>query len=206
VAYSLRFSEIGFAPLQIGSPFRHRHLEFVAGLTEFRHLTVEFVAQACVLKGCRCVIGSHGKQQLINLAGKVGASACRSDQASLGIDANRNDNPAAWLRAAKVSNDFLTRKLAEAALLSSEPFGECFPCVPPRDFDCGTSFRIAHTHKGEIQVQRSDKHIGKPGGNDRRFSSNPRRRDYRKCHQLSERCSQRDTPSMRFYGHGSMGI
>src|SRR5882724_12084843 len=98
------------------------------------------MAQARVLKRRRSVIGSNGKEQLVNLARKVGASARSSDQASLGIDANGNDNTAAWLRAAKVSNDFLTRKLAEAAHVSLQPFGECFPCVPARNFDCGAAF------------------------------------------------------------------
>jgi hypothetical protein len=73
--------------------------------------------------------------------------------------------------------------------------------VPARDFDCGAPFGIAQAHKGEIQLQRSDQHIGKPGGNGRRFSSHPRRRDVRKCYQLSERCSQRDALGMRFRGH-----
>ena len=166
---------------------RHLHLEFVAGLTEFRHLRVELVAQTRVLKRCRSVVGRHGKQQLVNLAGKVGASARRSDQTTLGIDANGNDNTAAWLRAAKVRNDFLTRKLAHAAHVDLQPFGESFPRVPPRRFDCGAPFGIAQTHKSEIQVQRSDQHIGKPGGNDRRFSPHPRRRDCRKRYQLAER-------------------
>src|SRR5229473_5514355 len=159
------------------------------------------MAQARVLKRRRGVIGSNGKEQLVNLARKVGASARSSDQASLGIDTNGNDNTATCLRAAKVSNDFLTRKLAHTALVSSQPFGECFPSVPPRHFDCAAPFGIAQPYKSEIQLQRSDQHIGKPGGNDRRFSSHPRRRDRRKCYQLSERCSQLHTLSMRFCGH-----
>jgi hypothetical protein len=54
------------------------------------------------------VIRSHGKQQLVNLGGKVGATARRSDQASFGIDTNGNDNTAAWLSAAEVRYDLLT--------------------------------------------------------------------------------------------------
>jgi len=88
------------------------------------------MAQARVLKRRRSVIGSNGKEQLVNLARKVGASARSSDQASLGIDTNGNDNTATRLRAAKVRNDFLTRKLTHTAQVSSQPFGECFPCVP----------------------------------------------------------------------------
>src|SRR6202158_5997440 len=204
VAQPLRFSQIGLAASQIGGSFRHLHFEFVAGLTEFRHLRVDFMAQARVLKRCGGVIGSNGKEQLVNLARKVGASGRRSDQASLGIEANGNDDTAAWLRAAKVGNDFLTRKLADNAWVSLQPFGECFPCVPSHHFDCAAPFGIAQTHKGEIQLQRSDQHIGKPGGNDRRFSSHPRRRDCRKCHELSERRSQGESLSMGFYWHFSL--
>src|ERR1700674_4952320 len=201
VAQLLRFSQIGLAASQIGGSFRHLHLEFVAGLTEFLHLRAEFVAQTRVLKRCGGVIGSHGKEQLVNLARKVGASGRRSDQASLGIEANGNDDTAAWLRAAKVGNDFLTRKLPDNAWVSLQPFGECFPCVPPHHFDCAAPSGIAQTHKGEIQLQRSDQNIGEPGGNDRRFSSTPRRRDCRECYQLSERRSQSESLNMGFYGH-----
>jgi len=67
------------------------------------------VAQARVLKRPRGVIGSHGKEQLVNLAGKSARVDAADDQACLGIEANGNDDTAAWLRAAKVSNDFPTR-------------------------------------------------------------------------------------------------
>src|SRR5207237_10529585 len=108
-----------------------------------------------VLEPSTSVVGSHRKLHLLNLAGKVGASARRSDQTTLRIDANGNDKTAAWLPAAKVRNDFLTRKLAHAAHVDLQPFGESFPRVPPRLFDCGAPFGIAQTHKSEIQVQRS---------------------------------------------------
>ena len=115
------------------------------------------VDETRVLKCGRGVIRRHGKQQLVDLGGKVGAIAHRSDQTALGIDPDGNDNTAARPRAAaNVGNDFLTRKLADGGEVAFEPFRKCLPCVPPRDFDCGAPVGVAQTHKSEIQVQRSD--------------------------------------------------
>ena len=72
------------------------------------------MAQAGALERGRGVIRRHGKQQLVNFAGEVGTSARRSDQATLGVDANGDDNTTAWLRVTNVSSDFPRRKLAGA--------------------------------------------------------------------------------------------
>jgi hypothetical protein len=69
--------------------------------------------EAGALECCRSVIRSHGKQQLVNLSGKVSAITRRSHQTALGIYTDGNDNTAAWFHAANVGNDFLARKLPE---------------------------------------------------------------------------------------------
>jgi hypothetical protein len=51
MAQPLRFSQIGFAALQLGGPFRHLRLEF----------------DACRTKCCCGMIRGHGEQQLVNL-------------------------------------------------------------------------------------------------------------------------------------------
>jgi hypothetical protein len=63
--------------------------------------------EAGALTCCCGVICRHRQQQLIDLVGKVGATARGSNQTALRMDADGNDNAAAWLRApANVGNDF----------------------------------------------------------------------------------------------------
>src|SRR5216683_6435073 len=96
MAQPLRFSQIGFAALQLGGPFRHLCLEFVAGFTKLLlALAYCFLGaavimdEACRPKCCCGMIRRHGKQQLVNFGGKVGAITRRSDQTALGSDADR---------------------------------------------------------------------------------------------------------------------
>ena len=117
MAQPLRFSQIGFAALQLGGPFRHLRLEFVVGFTKlllalaYRFLGAAVIVEEACRPKCRCgMIRRHGKQQLVNLGRKVSVITCRRDQAALGIDANGNDDaPARRRAAADVGNDLLAR-------------------------------------------------------------------------------------------------
>jgi len=114
VAQPLRFRQIGFAALQLGGPFHHLRLEFVAGFAKlllalaYRFLSAAVsVEEASCPKGCCGMIRRYRKQQLVNLGGKVGATTRRRNQTVLGIDTDRDDNTAASLRTtANVANDF----------------------------------------------------------------------------------------------------
>ena len=135
VAQPLRFGQIGFAPLQFGGPFRHLRLEFVAGSAKlslalaYRFLGAEVIVhEACRPKCRRGMVGGHGEQQLIDFGGKVGAITGRSNQTTLGIDADGNDNAAASLRAtADVTNDFPARQAAVDGEMMLQPFRKCAP-------------------------------------------------------------------------------
>src|SRR5207244_6566756 len=73
----LRFSQIAFAALQFGGPFRHLRLEFVTGFTKLLLALAYRFLSACRAK-CRCgMIRSYGEQQLIDLGRKVGVLTCR---------------------------------------------------------------------------------------------------------------------------------
>src|SRR5713226_9227475 len=52
-AQRLRFSQIGLAPLQFGGPFRHLHLEFVAGPTQRLLAVVERFLRALPVSDVR---------------------------------------------------------------------------------------------------------------------------------------------------------
>src|SRR5262245_2765212 len=186
VAHRLCLGQISLAAAQFSAPFRYLHLEFVASLAEFFLRAAALMDEARALECCRGVIRSHRKQQLVNLGGKVGAITRRSYQTALGIYTDGNDNTAAWLHAANVGNDFLTRKLPEDGKVMLQPFGKSYPSIPPRHVDGSTAVGIAQANEGEIEVQRSDQHIGKPGSDGRRFSPNPRRRNGGKCHDIPE--------------------
>ncbi len=154
VAQPLCFSQIGFAALQLGGPFRHLYLELVAGFTKLLLARADRFLGACRAK-CRCgMIRGYGEQQLVNLGGKVGVITGRRNQTALGIDADRDDNTAAFLRAiANVANDFPARQTAVDGEMILQPFRKRLPCASPRDFDRGTSGGIAQTHKSEVEVQ-----------------------------------------------------
>src|SRR5262245_54706690 len=160
------------------------------------------VDETRVLK-CYCtLIRSHRKQKLVKLGGKVFATARRSNQTGFGIDPNRNDNTTAWFRvAANVRNDLHTCKLAHGCAVALQPFRKYFPCIAARDFEFGPSVRRTQTHKSEIEVQRSDQHVAKPGGYVRRFSPNPRRRNGQQRYEISERCSQPEDLGLVTYRH-----
>ena len=86
MAQPLRLGQIGFAALQLAGSFCHLLLEFVAGFAKlllafaYRFLgTAVIVDKACCAKCCCGMIGSYGKQQLVNFAGKVGAVTRRSN-------------------------------------------------------------------------------------------------------------------------------
>ena len=154
VAQPLRFSQIGFAALQFGGPFRHLRLEFVTGFTKLLLALAYRFLSACRAK-CRCgMIRSYGEQQLIDLGRKVGVITCRRNQTPLGTDADRDDNTAAFLRAtANVVNDFPARQAAIDREMILQPFRKFLPCASPRDFDRGAPVGIAQTHKREVEVQ-----------------------------------------------------
>src|ERR1700726_4735871 len=104
VAQPLRFRQIGFAALQLGGPFSHLRLEFVAGFTKLLLALAYSFPGAAVLfdeasgaKRCRGMIRGHGEQQLVNFGGKVGVTTRRRNHTPLGIDADRDDNTAAVL-------------------------------------------------------------------------------------------------------------
>ena len=95
-----RGGELGLASPQFGCPLGHLHLELVSGLAKLFFRPPPLMDQAGVRKCCRGVIRSEGKQQLVNLGGKVGTFGDRSNHTALGIDTDGNDNTAAWLDAA----------------------------------------------------------------------------------------------------------
>ena len=161
MAQPLRFSQIGFAALQLGGPFRHLRLEFVVGFTKlllalaYRFLGAAVIVEEAGRPKCRCgMIRRHGKQQLVNLGRKVSVITCRRDQAALGIDADGDDNTPALLRAtANVAHDFPARQAAIDGEMILQPFGKCLPCAAQRDFNRRTPVGIAQTHKSEVEVQ-----------------------------------------------------
>src|SRR5580700_5745121 len=154
VAQPLRFRQIGLAALQLGSPFRHLCLEFVAGSAKLLLALAYHLLGACRPK-CRCgMIRGHRKQQLVNLGWKVGAITRRRNQTALGSDADGDDDAAAALRVpANVANDFAARQAAVDGEMILQPFRKCWPCASPRDFYRGAPVGIAQTHKSEVEVQ-----------------------------------------------------
>src|SRR5207244_5166835 len=73
VAQPLRFRQIGFAALQLGGPFRHLRLEFVAGFTKLLlALAYCFLGAAVIVdepsraKCCCSMIRGYGEQQLVD--------------------------------------------------------------------------------------------------------------------------------------------
>jgi hypothetical protein len=161
VAQLLRFSQIGFAALQFGGPFRHFRFEFVVGFTQLL-LALAYcflgaaviVEEACCPKCCCAMIRGHGEQQLVNFGRKVGAITRRRDQTALGIDADGDDNTPALLRAtANIANDFPARQAVIDGEMILQPFRKCLPRASPRDFDRGAPVGIAQTHKSEIEAQ-----------------------------------------------------
>jgi hypothetical protein len=100
------------------------------------------------------MIGGDGEEQLVDFAGKIGAIACRCNNTAFGVDANRNDNAAASLRApAGFVNDFPVRQAAVDSEILMQPFRKCMPGAALRDFDRGTPVRIAEAHKSEVEEQ-----------------------------------------------------
>jgi hypothetical protein len=103
-----RGGELGPASPQFGCPFHHSHLQLVSRFAKLFFDPGALVDQAGALECCRSVIRGKAKQELINLRGKVDAITGRSNQTTLGIDTDGNDNTAAWLDAAVVvENDLL---------------------------------------------------------------------------------------------------
>jgi hypothetical protein len=70
VAQPLRFSQIGFAALQLGRPFRDLRLEFVASFTKLLLARAYRFLDACRAKRRCGMIRGYGKQQLVNLGRK----------------------------------------------------------------------------------------------------------------------------------------
>src|SRR5205823_10698278 len=102
MAQPLRFSQIGFAALQLGGPFRHLRLEFVAGFTKlllalaYRFLGAAVMVEEASCPKCCCgMIRRYGEQQLVNFGRKVGVITRRRNQTALGINADGDDNTAA---------------------------------------------------------------------------------------------------------------
>ena len=154
VAQPLRLCQIGLAALQLSGPFRHLNFEFVAGFAKLSLALPNCFIRAGGTKRRCGMICRYGEQQLINFAGKGGVIARRRNQASLGTNADRNDNTAALLRAgANVADDLAARQAAVDGEMRLQPFRECSPCAPPSDFHRRTPARITQTHKGEVEVQ-----------------------------------------------------
>ena len=140
--------------MQRSGPFRHLNLEFVAGFAKLSLALPNCFIRAGRTKRRCGVICRYGEQQLVNFAGKGGVIARRRNQASLGSNADRNDNTAALLRAGtNVADDFTVRYVAIDGEMRLQPFRECLPRASPRDFDRRTPAWITQTHKGEVEVQ-----------------------------------------------------
>jgi len=177
--------------LQLARPFGHLQLEPVAGLAELFLGAATLMDEARALE-CRCgVIRRHGEEQLVGFRGKIAPITCDGNQPTVGIDTDRHDETAARLQtAADVGNDLLARSVADGSEVTVQPLRKCFPRIAARDVDGRTAVGIAQAHEREIEVQRPDQHVGKPGGDRRRFSPDPRRWDRRKRHEIPERCSE----------------
>src|SRR6202162_1092544 len=134
----------------------------------------QLVDQECVLKCCCGIIRSHGKQLLIDLVGKIGTITRRRNKTALTVYSNRNYNTAAgFLDPANIGHDFRSRDLTEPDEAFLQPFGKSLPAVTPYHLDRLAPYRIAQTHKSEIQLERSDQQIGEVGGNGGRLSPHP---------------------------------
>lgn len=130
----LCFGQVGFACPQLGRPLGHLYLQLIPGLAEFGFGPNPLVDEGCALKCCRRVVGGQAQQKLVGLRGEAGATTGRGHHA-LGIDADRDDHPAAWLDAADIGNDLHAREPAALGEMMVQPFRERLPCVPPRDVD-----------------------------------------------------------------------
>ena len=146
--------------MQLGGPFRHLRLEFVADSTKlllalaYRFLGAAVSVEEPSRPKCRCGMIRHRKQQLVSLGRKVGAITCRRDQTALGVDADGDDNTATLLRAiANIANDFPVRQAVIDGEMTLQPFRKGWPCVSPRDFDRGAPVGVTQTHKSEVEVQ-----------------------------------------------------
>jgi hypothetical protein len=143
--------------------------------------------EACHPKCRRGLIGGHGEQQVVDFAGKVGAITRRGNQTNFGIDTDRKDNAATRPRAiADAWNTFAAQEATAFGEVGLQPFQKPWPRFSARNFDGGTAIGIAQTHEGAVQVQRYDQQVSKVGGDGKRFSSYPRHRDARQCHEISE--------------------
>ena len=195
----LRLGQVGFASPQLGRPLIHLHLKLVSGLAKLLFGPRALVDEARALKCCRSVVRSQAKQQLVNLRGKVDATAGRGNHTALGIDTDRNDNTVTRLDvAANVGNDLHTREPAALGEMTFQPFRKRVPCLPPRDVDFAGDTGNAQTNEDEIKLQQADQGVGKSGSHGGRFSTDPRRRYRGKRHEIPEHGSQRDGSQHRY--------
>ena len=78
--------------------------------------------EARVLKCCGSVIRSKGKQELVDIGGKINAITGRGNHPTLGIETDGNDNAAAWFdAAASVGNDHFTGELTTLIEMTFQP-------------------------------------------------------------------------------------
>ena len=70
-----------------------------------------------------------------------------------------------------------------------QPLRKCAPRIASCGVD-GSPAGIAEAHECEVEVQRPDENVGKPGGDSRWISTDPRCRDRRKRHEVPEGPSQ----------------
>ena len=100
--------QLGSSPVQFPRPFRHLRLELIAGLAEPFFPTASLVDEPCTLECCRRLIRRNGEKHLVDFGGKVGATACRGDEAAIGVDSDGNDETTAPVHVvAEVLHDLL---------------------------------------------------------------------------------------------------
>ena len=159
------------------------------------------VDEACHPKCCCGVISRHREQQLVDFARKVRAITRSCNQASFGVDANRDDDAATSLRVTtEVANGFPARQATVVGKLLLQPFRKCRPSASSCDFNCGAPVGIAQPHKCEVETQCIDQH-GKPAGDGARPSADPGRRDGRQCYEIPDRRPQPQSISLETDRH-----
>jgi hypothetical protein len=158
---------------QLGGSFQDLQLEPISRLPQSVFCPLPLVYQTRVLKGSRGVIRRYGNEELVNLGGKVGATAGGGNQSPFPTDADRNEHTVTPLRIlVVVGNDLLAQKVARGEP-AVQPVRECRRRPSSCHFDGGATIRIAQSNENEIQLQRSHEDVGETGGNARRISPDP---------------------------------
>src|SRR5260370_964452 len=106
-------------------------------------------------------------------------------------------------KAWKAFPEWLENHLAALGEVNFQPFRKCLPCLSPRDVDFASDTGNAQANENEIKLQQVDQRVGKTGSHGSRFSTDPRRRDGGKRHEIPEHRSQRADFSIGIAEHSA---